>query len=51
MAVSKDKTQILVTLSKEDKALLQQIAEEENRTVANLIATIIKKYLKDKAEK
>ena len=46
-----EKTQVLVTLSKNEKILLQQIAENENRSVANLIATIIKKYLKDQAKK
>ncbi len=51
MAVGKDKCQILLTLTKEDKILLQQIAEEENRTVTNLVNTIIKKYLKDQAKK
>ncbi len=47
MAVGKDKTQVLLTLTKEDKEQLQKIAEDENRTLTNLINTIIKNYLKD----
>lgn len=46
MAIGKDKTQVLLTLSKEDKEKLQAIAAEENRTFTNLINTIIKEYLK-----
>lgn len=46
MAIGKDKTQVLLTLSKEDKEKLQEIAAEENRTFTNLINTIIKEYLK-----
>lgn len=51
MAIGKDKTQILLTLSKEDKALLQKIAEDENRTFTNLINTIIRDYLKQYSSK
>ena len=47
MAVGKDKTQVLLTLTKEDKEQLQKIAEDENRTLTNLINTIIKNYLRD----
>lgn len=47
MAIGKDKTQVLLTLTKEDKEQLQRIAESENRTFTNLINTIIKNYLKD----
>lgn len=47
MAIGKDKTQVLLTLSKEDKERLQTIAAEENRTFTNLINTIIKEYLKN----
>ena len=47
MAIGKDKTQVLLTLTKEDKAELQQIADNENRSFTNLINTIIKNYLKE----
>lgn len=50
MAVGKDKTQVLLTLTKENKANLKQIADNENRTVTNLINTIIKNYLKEYAK-
>ena len=48
MAIGKDKTQVLLTLTKEDKAELQRIAE--NRSFTNLINTIIKNYLKSQRE-
>jgi hypothetical protein len=47
MAIGKDKTQVLLTLTKDDKAALQRIAENENRTFTNLINTIVKEYLKE----
>lgn len=50
MAIGKDKTQVLLTLTKEDKAELQRIADNENRTFTNLINTIIKNYLKEHRE-
>lgn len=50
MAIGKDKTQVLLTLTKEDKATLQQIAEDENRSFTNLINTIIKEYLKERSK-
>ena len=48
MAIGKDKTQVLLT--KEDKAELQRIADNENRSFTNLINTIIKNYLKSQRE-
>ena len=50
MAIGKDKTQVLLTLTKEDKAELQRIADNENRSFTNLIYTIIKNYLKSQRE-
>ena len=41
MAIGKDKTQVLLTLTKEDKAELQRIADNENRSFTNLIKTIL----------
>ena len=35
MAIGKDKTQVLLTLTKEDKAELQRIADNENRSFTN----------------
>lgn len=45
MAIGKDKTQILLTLTKEDKQKLQTIAAHEGRTVTSLINSLIKIYL------
>lgn len=47
MAIGKDKTQVVLTITKEEKAKLQEIAEKESRTVNNLIVVIIKEYLKN----
>ena len=46
MAVSNDKTRTLITLDKADKAELEKIAKEQNRSFSNLIQTILKDYLK-----
>lgn len=46
VAIGKDKTQLMLTIEKDDKAKLQKIAEAESRTVNNLIVVIIKEYLK-----
>nr|DAL11598.1 MAG TPA_asm: hypothetical protein [Caudoviricetes sp.] len=50
MAIGKDKTQVLLTLTKEDKQKLQTIAKREGRTVTSLINSLIKIYLLDKSE-
>ena len=47
MAIGDDKTRIVVTLTKDLKSELEIQAEKENRTVANLINTIAKKYLEE----
>ena len=44
--VAKDKERLLITISKEDKAKLQELAKDDNRSLANFISTIIKDYLK-----
>ena len=41
MAIGKDKTQVLLTLTKEDKAELQRIADNENRSFTNLMQIIL----------
>ena len=43
--VGKDKVRILITIKDEMKAELEQVANKQNRTVSNLIVTIIKEYL------
>jgi len=46
MVVADDKTRTLITLKKTDKAKLEKIAEEQNRSFNNLIETILIEYLK-----
>jgi metal-responsive CopG/Arc/MetJ family transcriptional regulator len=43
--VGKDKIRILITITKDMKTELEQVAINENRTVANLIVTILRKYI------
>lgn len=49
MPINKDKN-VLITIqvSKEEKEKIKQLAEGQNRTIANFVSTIIKEYLKDK---
>ena len=42
MSISKDNTRMMLTIPKELKAELERIAQEQNRSVNNLILTIIK---------
>ena len=42
MAVSKDKTGVLVNMDKNLKEKLAKLAKEQNRSLSNLIVTILK---------
>lgn len=42
MSISKDNTRMILTIPKELKSELERIAQEQNRSVNNLILTIIK---------
>ena len=42
MTISKDNTRTLITIPKELKTELEQIAKEQNRSFNNLIITILK---------
>lgn len=42
MSISKDNTRMILTIPKDLKAELEKIAQEQNRSVNNLILTIIK---------
>lgn len=42
ISISKDNTRMILTIPKELKAELERIAQEQNRSVNNLILTIIK---------
>lgn len=45
MTISEDKTRTMLTLEKEVKKELEKIAKEQNRSLNNLIETIIKEHL------
>ena len=46
MSISKDNTRMILTISKELKSELERIAQEQNRSVNNLILTIIKNSIR-----
>ncbi|HHT7063043.1 TPA: ribbon-helix-helix protein, CopG family [Bacillus cereus] len=48
MAISKDKTRYALSIEKEVKEKLEQEAKEQNRSLNNLIETILKNYLTNK---
>ena len=50
MAVSKEKTGVLVNMDKTLKEELSKLAKEQNRSLSNLIVTILQKYV-DSADK
>lgn len=43
--ISDEKTRYSLTLNKNDKIELEKIAKQENRSLNNLIETILKDYL------
>ena len=43
--ISENNTRLLVTMPKETKERLEKLAKEDNRSVNNLILTILNKYL------
>lgn len=45
MAISEKKTRILVTITKEQKEKLYQLATNDNRSISNLCAKILTDYL------
>lgn len=46
MTISKDNTRTNITISKELKSKLEELAKEENRSFNNLVITILDNYLK-----
>lgn len=48
MAVSSENKRIIITISQEIYEKLQKLANEENRSVSNMVATIIKKHFDSK---
>ena len=51
MAVSKDKTGVLVNMDKSLKVKLSEIAKNQNRSLSNLIVTVLQNYVEDAADK
>lgn len=47
MTISKDNTRTQLTISKELKQQLENIAKEQNRSFNNLVITILKSYIDD----
>ena len=47
MTISKDNTRTQLTISKELKQKLEQIAKEQNRSFNNLVITILQSYVDD----
>ena len=50
MAVSKEKTGVLVNMDKSLKERLTELAKKQNRSLSNLIVTVLKDYV-DSADK
>ena len=48
MTISTNKTRTMLTLEKEVKKQLEHIAKEQNRSLNNLIETVLKEYLANK---
>lgn len=48
MAVCSDKIRILVTVPREVKEQLEEVAKQENRSVSNYVYTLIQKDLNEK---
>ena len=43
--ISENNTRVLITMPKETKERLEKLAKEDNRSVNNLILTLINKYI------
>jgi hypothetical protein len=46
--IGEDKTRIILTVPKDLKEILTEISKEENRSLTNLIVTILKDYVKSR---
>lgn len=42
MAIDKDNIRIMVTISRDENEMLKELAKKENRSVSNLVATLVK---------
>ena len=50
MPDNKIKVQVYISLSENDKERLQQIADDECRSFANLVSVIVRDYLKNRPD-
>lgn len=48
---SKDKTRTNITIPKDLKVKLEEIAKKENRSFNNLVITVLQKFVEDAADK
>lgn len=48
MSISKDNDRLTIIINKETKKRLAQIAQQDNRSTSNYLATIIEEHVKDK---
>ena len=46
--IGDDKVRVLITITKDMKIQLEELAEKENRTVSNLVVTVLKEHIKSK---
>ena len=49
--IGKDKVRTLISINKELKNQLQELAEKDNRSFNNMIITILKEYVKENEKK
>lgn len=47
MAIGEDKTRTNITITKDLKAKLEEIAKKENRSFNNLVITVLQKFVED----
>ena len=50
MAVYKDNIRIMVTITREENELLKEMAKKENRSVSNLVGTLIKNKIQKESK-
>ena len=51
MTVSENNKRVNVKLSKEEYSILEKLAKEQNRSISNMVHTLIINKLNDKPEK
>jgi len=51
MAIEKNNIRIMVTISKDENEILKEMAKKENRSVSNLVATLIKNKIQEENQK